>query len=54
MVSGGSHRDPPASDYQGKTLTIAQSFPEWTETGSVTAWPANLMLYCGYAYESGL
>lgn len=42
------------SDYQGKTLTIAQSFPEWSETGSVTAWPANLTLYCGYAYESGL
>lgn len=42
------------SDYQGKTLTIAQSFPEWTETGSVTAWPADVRLYCGYAYESGL
>ena len=42
------------TNYQGKTLTIAQSFPEWTETGSVTAWPASVRLYCGYAYESGL
>ena len=42
------------ADYQGKTLTIAQSFPEWSETGSVTAWPAPVRLYCGYAYESGL
>ena len=42
------------ADYRGKTLTIAQSFPEWTETGSVTAWPASVRLYCGYAYESGL
>ena len=42
------------ADYQGKTLTIAQSFPEWSETGSVTAWPADVRLYCGYAYESGL
>lgn len=41
-------------DYHGKTLTIAQSFPEWTETGSVKAWPADILLYCGYAYESGL
>ena len=42
------------ADYQGKTLTVAQSFPEWSETGSVTAWPASVRLYCGYAYESGL
>lgn len=42
------------ADYQGKTLTIAQSFPEWSETSSVTAWPAPVRLYCGYAYESGL
>ena len=42
------------ADYHGKTLTIAQSFPEWTETGSVTAWPASIRLYCGYAYESSL
>ena len=42
------------ADYHGKVLTIAQSFPEWTETGSVTAWPASVRLYCGYAYESGL
>ena len=42
------------ADYHGKVLTIAQSFPEWSETGSVTAWPASVRLYCGYAYESGL
>ena len=42
------------ADYHGRTLTIAQSFPEWTETGSVTAWPADVRLYCGYAYESSL
>lgn len=42
------------ADYSGKTLTIAQSFPEWTETGSVTAWPASVRLYCGFAYESSL
>lgn len=42
------------ADYYGKTLTIAQSFPEWTETGSVTAWPASVRLYCGFAYESSL
>lgn len=42
------------ADYRGKTLTVAQSFPEWTETGSVVAWPASVRLYCGYAYESGL
>lgn len=42
------------ADYQGKTLTIAQSCPEWSETGSVTAFPASVRLYCGYAYESGL
>ena len=41
-------------NYQGKTLTIAQSFPDWTETGSVIAWPTTVRLYCGYAYESGL
>ncbi|MBQ9167585.1 MAG: GHKL domain-containing protein [Oscillospiraceae bacterium] len=42
------------ADYQGKTLTIAQSFPEWTETSFVKAWPTSVRLYCGYAYESGL
>ena len=41
-------------DYRGKTLTVAQSTPEWSETGSVRAWPASVRLYCGYAYESGL
>lgn len=42
------------ADYQGKTLTIAQSFPEWSETSRVKAFPASVRLYCGYAYESGL
>ncbi len=40
--------------YLGKTLTIAQSSPPYTETGSVRVWPAETRLYCGYAYESGL
>ena len=42
------------ADYTGKTLTVAQSFPEYTETSSVRAYPAEITLYCGYAYESGL
>ncbi len=42
------------ADYQGKTLTIAQSFPEYMETYSTIAYPASVNLYCGYAYESGL
>lgn len=41
-------------DYYGKTLTIAQSFSEYSETGSVRAYPSDVTLYCGYAYESGL
>lgn len=42
------------SDYQGKTLTIAQSFSEYMETASVMAVPASVKLYCGFAYESEL
>lgn len=42
------------SDYQGKTLTIAQSFSEYMETSSVVACPVFVKLYCGYAYESEL
>lgn len=42
------------SDYQGKTLTIAQSFPEYKETSSIIAIPASVKLYCGFAYESEL
>lgn len=42
------------ADYHGKTLTIAQSFPPYTEIGSVRACPAETWLYCGYAYESEL
>lgn len=41
-------------DYQGKTLTIAQSFPDYSETDRVYAWPTSVKLYCGYAYESQL
>ena len=42
------------SDYRGKVLTIAQAFPEYSETASVRAYPASVRLYCGYAYESGI
>ncbi len=42
------------ADYWGKQLTIAQSSPEWTETGSVQVWPTSVQLYCGFAYESAL
>lgn len=41
-------------NYVGKTLTIAQSTPDWSEPGTVRAYPANVVLYCGYAYESTL
>lgn len=41
-------------NYAGKTLTIAQSFPTYTEGGSPKAIPASVKLYCGYSYESGL
>lgn len=41
-------------DYQGKTLTIAQSTPPYTETGEILATPTTVILYCGYAYESTL
>lgn len=43
-----------SADYLGKTLTIAQSSPEYLETNQVMAWPAAVRLYCGYAYESSL
>lgn len=42
-------------DYQGKTLTIAQSTlssEQQIENGMV--WPCEVTLYCGYAYESSL
>lgn len=42
------------ADYHGRTLTIAQSSPEYMETSYVKAWPASVRLYCGYAYESSL
>ncbi|MBQ8813911.1 MAG: GHKL domain-containing protein [Lachnospiraceae bacterium] len=41
-------------NYQGKTLTIAQSSPEFSEFSSFKAFPCDVYLYCGYAYESGL
>lgn len=39
-------------DYVGKTLTIAQSTPTYSETPTVRAIPASVTLYCDYAYES--
>ena len=41
-------------DYQGKTLTIAQSMPPVSDAGMLFAIPADVYLYCGYAYESEL
>ena len=41
-------------DYHGKTLTIAQSTPMHPEASSIAAFPADVMLYCGFSYESGL
>ena len=41
-------------DYHGKTLTIAQSTPLYSEGGAYKAYPASIQLYCGYSYESGL
>ena len=42
------------ANFHGKTLTIAQSTPEYSERPTVKAYPTDVMLYCGYAYESGL
>ena len=44
-------------NYQGKTLTIAQSTdPSGGELAepTTTVWPCGVTLYCGYAYESAL
>lgn len=44
-------------NYQGKTLTIAQSTdPSGGEQAepTMTVWPCAVTLYCGYAYESEL
>ena len=44
-------------NYQGKTLTIAQSTdPSGGELAepTTTVWPCAVTLYCGYAYESAL
>ena len=42
------------ADCHGKTLTIAQSTPLYSETSVYRVYPANVRLYCGYAYESSL
>lgn len=44
------------SNYQGRTLTIAQSSPEnaETQTPKTTVWPCNIVFECGFSYESGL
>ncbi|MBR3996881.1 MAG: hypothetical protein IKI93_00885, partial [Clostridia bacterium] len=34
-------------NYAGKTLTIAQSTPIWSETPTIRAIPASVKLYCG-------
>lgn len=42
-------------DYQGKTLTIAQSTAaSEKQADDGTVYPCEVTLYCGYAYESGL
>lgn len=42
-------------DYQGKTLTIAQSTAvSEKQEDDGTVYPCEVTLYCGYAYESGL
>lgn len=43
-------------DYLGRTLTIAQASPEFSEkqNGDTTVFPCRVRLYCGYAYESSL
>ncbi len=41
-------------NYHGRTLTIAQSMPEYSETPTIRAYPASVRLYCCYAYESEL
>lgn len=45
------------SDYMGRTLTIAQSSPIYSEKQTSydnTVYPCDTYLYCGYAYESSL
>lgn len=55
------HRSEPITvelpaDYQGKTLTIAQSYPvkEATAEEPLKAYPADVSMYGGYVHESGL
>lgn len=56
------HREEPVlvtlpQNYQGKTLTIAQStdpFGGEQAEPTMTVWPCAVTLYCGYAYESEL
>ncbi len=44
------------TNYEGKTLTIAQSTPAVSETftSRLQVFPCSVILYCGYAYESSL
>lgn len=41
-------------DYEGQTLTIAQSTDTFNEKGTQTVYPLEVTLYCGYSYESEL
>lgn len=44
-------------DYRGKTLTIAQATSPYgseLQSDTLRVWPCSAVLYCGYAYESGL
>ena len=41
-------------DYEGKTLTVAQSTSPQGFEKEGTVWPCAVTLYCGYAYESVL
>lgn len=45
------------ADYRGKTLTIAQATSPYgseLQSDELRVWPCSAVLYCGYAYESGL
>ena len=45
------------ADYKGKILTIAQSTSPYgseLQDEELRVWPCQVVLYCGYAYESGL
>ena len=45
------------ADYMGRTLTIAQATSPYgseLQSDTLRVWPCSAILYCGYAYESGL